>query len=143
MVDVGDVHVRVLDRRVLVVVRMGLAAVPFEVMRVPMMLVVPVRMRVPEHVVPVLMSMTLGNVQPHAERHQRAGDGYGKRRRLVLDPNSVQRAEKGCDRVIGTRSCGAQMTQREHEQREAHAIRGESQRKCCDDRPYIRHVSTD
>ena len=62
--------VRVFDRRVLVVVHMRFAAVPFEVVRMPMMLVVPVRMRVPLNLMPVPMPMPLGNVQPHAERHQ-------------------------------------------------------------------------
>ena len=77
MIDVGNVHVRVLDRCVLMVVHMRLAAVPFEIVRVPMMLVVPVRMRVPLRLVPMPMPMTLRNVKPHADRHQRAGDCHG------------------------------------------------------------------
>ena len=40
------------------------------------------------------MPMTLGNVQPHAERHQRAGDGRRKRRGLVLDQDGVEARRK-------------------------------------------------
>jgi hypothetical protein len=110
MVDVGNVHMRVFDRRVLVVMHMRLAAVPFEVVRVPMMLVVAVRMRVPLRLVSMPMPMTLGHVQPHAARHQRAGDCHGRRRRLVLDQDGVERAEKRGDRIIGARAGSPEMT---------------------------------
>ena len=57
--NIRHMLVRMLDRRVLVVVRVRLAAIPREIVHMPVMLVVPMRMRVPLRLVDVSMHMML------------------------------------------------------------------------------------
>jgi len=108
-----------------------------------MMRVVPMRMNVSQHLVHVAVPMALGHVQPDAQRHQRACDTDGKRERFVLDDDRVERAEERRDRVIRAGARRAEVTQREHEQRETDAIAGESERQRRESRLQVRHVGAE
>jgi hypothetical protein len=79
MVRVPVMEVRIMRMavphcRVLVLVAMRLVPVPAGRMLVPVMLVVHVLVRVCHALVDVLMLVALRHVQPHAGRHQRAGN---------------------------------------------------------------------
>ena len=75
MMQVREVRMPVRYRLVLVLVGMRLRVmrldvIPREGMRVPMMLIVDVRMRMLERVMRVLVLMVFGQVQPHTGCHQ-------------------------------------------------------------------------
>ena len=70
MMSVGIVFVRV--RHVLMRVPVRVRPIRRAVMRVPMVFVVHMLMLVAEYFVRVSMRMVLGQVQPHARRHQGA-----------------------------------------------------------------------
>ena len=74
MVNIGEVCVQVRQRLVLVRMRVRLAAIPEEIVCMLMVVVVRVAVRVLEGFVRVFVLMMLGQVQPHASGHQRAGD---------------------------------------------------------------------
>jgi hypothetical protein len=82
-------------------------------------LVVPVAMIVRETVVLVLMLVTLGDVKPHADRHQRAASDHPTGQRLTKDENAGDRADKGSRGVVRRRAPGAEVAQRENEQDQA------------------------
>ena len=74
VVQVGVVRMRVHQRCVPVVVRVRLTPVPAEIVSVPVMRVVGVRMLVIHRFVRMLVRMVLGHVQPYAGGHQCRGD---------------------------------------------------------------------
>jgi hypothetical protein len=72
MVHVGHMRVRVTHRRMLVEMRVRLAGRIERAVRMAMVLVMNMRMGVRHRLVPVLVRVLLGQVQPHADRHQDA-----------------------------------------------------------------------
>ena len=74
MMQIGRMHMRVGHRLMCMPMRVRLDPVPRKVVRVPMMLVVPVRMIVRESLMGVAVAVSLGQMQPHAERDQRQCD---------------------------------------------------------------------
>lgn len=95
-------------------------------MLLPVVRVVRVFVLVFQRCVKVLMLMPLGQVQPHAERHQRAGDRQLHRHRLTENHDRQQRAEKWRDAEVGRSACGTEVTQADDEQHKAHAISGQA-----------------
>ena len=73
VVDIGIVRVAVDQHFVPMRVPMRLCSVPFEGMTVSVMLVMPVRVRMLERLVDVLVLMPFAHVKPHAQRHERHG----------------------------------------------------------------------
>ena len=74
MMDVGVMRVRMRHRRVLVEMRVRLAGIHAGWMLVLVVLVVDVSMGVGEPGVVMLVLVPLAQVQPHAGRHQYAGN---------------------------------------------------------------------
>ena len=74
MMDIWEMGVPVAQPDMLVLMGVRFFAVPIEGVRVPMMLIVSVRMRMGHRLVNVVMLVLLGHVQPdsgtHAERRQ-------------------------------------------------------------------------
>jgi hypothetical protein len=74
VVDVRIVRVPVRQRRVPVRMHVRLAAIPGEVVRVLVVLVVTVRMRMLEKLVRMLVFVPLAHVQPDARAHEKGSD---------------------------------------------------------------------
>ena len=70
VMNVREMRMRVRQRLVLMGVQVRFGTVPFEVMRVLVVGIVPVRMRMPHPFVAVLMLMLLRYMQPDARGHQ-------------------------------------------------------------------------
>lgn len=70
MMNVGDVRVRVSNGHVLVRMRVCLIAIPFEVVDVLMVLVVPVSMVVVQNFMSMGMFMPLTDMQPDSNSHE-------------------------------------------------------------------------
>ncbi|SAL75734.1 hypothetical protein AWB71_05088 [Caballeronia peredens] len=65
--NIGEVCVRVSNRRVLMGMRVRLLTIPLKVVRVLMMLIVPVPMVMFKHLVSVWMFMPLSDMQPDSK----------------------------------------------------------------------------
>lgn len=78
VVQIRVVWVIVGQRLVHVRMRVRLAAVPQEIMGVLVMFVVPMAVVVRQRRVGVFVRVTLADVQPHAQRHQRTGQPEGE-----------------------------------------------------------------
>ena len=74
MMNVREVRVQVRQRRMPVRMRVWLAAIPGEIVRMLMVVVVRVAVSVLDGFVRVFMLMKLGQVQPYSHGHQRTGD---------------------------------------------------------------------
>ena len=71
MMDVREMRMPVLEWFMLMEMHMRLAAIPVEIMRMLMMLVMRVRMFMCHRFMRVLMLMVFCQMQPHAKRHER------------------------------------------------------------------------
>ena len=71
VVQIREMPMGVRQRLVSMLVRVGLGAVPRRVMRVTMVFVVPVCVRMRHRLVDVLVLVTLRQVQPDADDHER------------------------------------------------------------------------
>ena len=69
VMDIGIVRMPVHQRQVPMHMHVRLHAVPVEVVRVPVVRVVPMGMRMFERLVRVFVFMALAQVQPHAQSH--------------------------------------------------------------------------
>ncbi|MHB8447290.1 MAG: hypothetical protein ACYC9P_05135 [Rudaea sp.] len=102
VVDVGKVGVGVHQRLVGVRMRMRLAAVPFEVVRVLVMRVVHMGMRVCDRLMHVQVLVTLGQVQPVASikcvLRTRCDPGFRLEKRPWLQPTPAS-PRKGTDEI--------------------------------------------
>ncbi len=100
----------------------GLALRGVRVVLMLVMLVVAMTMLVGHGLVIVQVVMLLGQVEPESESHQARGDQQFCREWLVQDEDSHNGADEGCERKVGSRPRGAEMAQRQDEQREADAV---------------------
>jgi len=116
---IGHVRVRVPQAAVLMGMRVWFARRVVWGMCVLVMLVVYVRMSMRHRFVHMLVSVAFSQVQPHAERHQRAGDGELQGHRLVEGDHGGDAAVERRGREIGAGARGAEVAQRRDEQREA------------------------
>ena len=105
-----------------VCMRMRFASIPGERMRVPVVLVVNVRVHVILSHVSVYVLVMLGDVQPDADGHERSGDEQLRAHRIRLQKDRGDSSEEWSDREIGARSRAAEMAQRQDEQHEADAV---------------------
>jgi hypothetical protein len=87
-----------------------------------MVLIMRVCMIMRQGVMDVQMFVMLGDVQPDAYGHQRCGDEKLGGQRLAERKHGGRGAEEGRGREIGTGPRRAEMTQRQHEQRQAGTI---------------------
>src|SRR6266700_2046176 len=101
VMQVRVVRMLMREAAVLVFMRVGLRSVPRKIVLVLMMRVVHVGVRVRERLVPVLMSMALGQVEGHAGGHQQGRQPKARRRRLTQDVHYDRRTEKGGGREVG------------------------------------------
>src|SRR5882672_9372713 len=104
MMDVRIVLMAVGHGNVVVRVRVGLAAVPGEVVLVAVVLVVGVRMLVCERLVAVRVAMALEDMQRDTARDERRGDPESRIRRLVEQGKRRGRADERRGREIGAGS---------------------------------------
>ena len=91
-------------------------------MLVLVVLVVDMLVFVLQRFVLVFMFVTLRQMQPDADGHQRPSDNK-RQSDFFPKQQSQQRTEKGRNREIGPGARGAKVTQRHHEQRQAHSVR--------------------
>ena len=122
------VGMRMHQRPVPVPVRVRLAAIPREVVLVPVMLVVRVSVLVLERFVRVLMLVALAHVQPDARRHEAAGDPEQRSRVFAEKGECESRAKKRRNREICAGARSSQFAQRDNEKRQADAIAQRAER---------------
>ena len=63
----------------------------------------------------MLMLVSLRQVQPQADAHQKAREQKFECQRLMQQNDGDHRSDKGCGRKIGASTGRSQMSQREHE----------------------------
>lgn len=110
-----------------VLMRMALARLEPRGMVVAMMLVMLVLVRVLEGLVRMPVRVPLGEMQPHAPRHQHRGDGESRRNGLVQQREAQRSAGERRGRKIGAGTRGTELTQSPHEERQADPIACESE----------------
>lgn len=98
-------------------------------MSVIVMLVMHVPMIMLQRLVRVLMSMTLGKMEPDAGGHQQSGNDNRGYKRFPQEQDRGHGTDEGCRSIVGARPRGAQSAQRQYEQHEAKAIVEESEKK--------------
>ena len=101
VVQVGIMRMAVRQPAVSVRMRVRLLPVPREAVAVLVMLVVHVRVRVLQRLVHVRVLVALGQVKPHAERHQPGRDPERGRRRLAQHEQGERGAEERRHREVG------------------------------------------
>jgi hypothetical protein len=122
VMDIWEMGVPMTQRGVRVLMGVRLFAIPIEGVRVPMMLVVSVRMRVGHRLVNVLMLVLLSHMQPHTATH---ADRRQPERGVATLPGehySSTRPDKRSSRKIGSSTRRPQVTQGHDEQHEAQAV---------------------
>lgn len=105
-------------------------------MGVLVMFVVDVTMIVLQQLMLVRVFMPLSQVQPNAGGHEPGGDPKARGQAVAKKQNGTERTDEGRNREVGTRACGAEVAQREYEQREAKAVaketdRADGEQGCC------------
>jgi hypothetical protein len=96
VMDIGIVRMGVGEGLVAMLVRMGLASIPGEGVRMLVMGIVTVAVRVDEQLMRMLVLVPFGEVQPDPRRHQRRGQPEGWRSRFVKDRDSDRSAHEWC-----------------------------------------------
>src|SRR5438132_10541123 len=91
------------------------AAVPRDVMLMPVMLIMHVLMRVRRELVHMLVLMPLREVQPYAHAHQCGRRPERRPGALAEKPQGQRRAVEGRDRKICSSARGAEIAQRHDE----------------------------
>ena len=112
VMHVGEMCVRMRDRKVNMGVRVRLVAGPGKVVLVPMMRVMHMPMRMLEPLVRMLVLVPLAHVQPYAEHHQRGGDPERRAGRLRPYRERKRDAEHRRDRKVRAGARGPEMPQR-------------------------------
>ena len=108
VVKIGVVRMTVTQRRVDVPVAVRLLHVGTGDVLVLMMFVVPMKMVVLERLVDVLVLVALGEMKPHAHRHQRGRDHEPCRHRLEQHDDRPDRAHERRRREVRASAGGAQ-----------------------------------
>ena len=101
--------------------------------RMPVVLVVHVRVVVVELDVGVRVLVALGEVEPDARCHQETRRHEPPRQLLREDQHREDGAEERRQREVGAGPRGSDLPERAHEEHEAHAIADEPERGCGDD----------
>ena len=122
MMDVRKMGVFVGQDRMPMRVAVRLAAIPVEIVFVLVMRVVNVWMGVFERLVRVLMLVTLGQMQPDPNPHQRGGDPERRRRRFAQQQDGDGGTDERRGGELGAGAGRAQATQRPHKKYQAQAV---------------------
>ena len=129
MMNVGKVRVRVRHRLVNVRMRMRLARVNAFGVIMLMMFVMDVPMRVFQQSVMMRVRVALGQVEPHAARHESGSGPERALQRFAQKRQRHQRADKRSQREIRACPRRSDKPQSQHETREAQAIAKEADDK--------------
>ena len=129
-------------------VRVGVAQRPVDVavaVRLPrrigrgvgvaMVLVMSMAMLVLDRFMLMFVLVPLRQMQPHARTHEQAGRQQGRRQRLGQERDRRRGANEGSSREVSGGARGAQVPERDHEQREAEAIAEKSHQRGGSDDP--------
>ena len=122
MMDVGKVRVAMREGFVPMAMGMGFGAVPVEIVRVSMVVVMSMRMDVIDGIVQMLVLVLLGQVQPDAGRHQRRCRAELQCDGVTTHEDCQHRAEERSDREIRAGPGRPELPKRDDEQREAEPI---------------------
>ena len=125
VMDVGVVHVRVRQRRMMMMVRVRFRVRHWRIvwpMHVLVVFVMNMWMGVIHRLVCVLMFVSLGQVQPHACRHQSRRSEKATGDRFAEHHNRDRGADERRGREVGAGACGANVAQRQDEQHETDAV---------------------
>src|SRR5512145_1807628 len=114
--NIGIVRMRVRDGLVPMRMDVRLAAVPFEVMLMPVMLVVRMRMGMGQRLVRMPVLVPLGEVQPDAAAHERRSDPERRPCGFAESSDGDSCANERRGREVSSGACRPQATQREDEQ---------------------------
>ncbi len=109
MVDVRHMLVRMRCRFVCVLVGVRLAAVPSEIVRMPVMRIMNMRMRVLERSVRMLVPMPFGEMQPDPDGHQDSGDPECRCGRLAQQHKRYRRTHERSHRKVRAGTCRAEV----------------------------------
>lgn len=140
MIDVRVMRMAVGHRRMGVLVRMRLAAIPVEIVRVLVVFIVHVAVRVGDPLVGMQVLVTFGHVQPHARAHQDGGNPEHPRGVFAERQDRDRRADERRGGEIRARARRTQTPQAEHEQCQADAIADQSDRHCHPDDRHRRQA---
>jgi len=86
VVNVREVRMLVGDRGVPVLMHMRFPSIPVDVMRMLMVIVMPMHVAMRHGLMPVLVLMSLGQMQPHTEGHEHAGQPEPGAHRFAQQP---------------------------------------------------------
>ena len=126
VMHVGLVRMRVHHRRMDVDMRVWLATVPGKIVCVPMVFVMRVGVRVLLGFVRVQMPVSLGHMQPYADRHQRACGDQLDAKSILAQDHRKRGAKERSDREIRSGSGASKVAKRDHEQDQADTVAEES-----------------
>ena len=124
--QVRVMRMRVHEPRMPVRMRVRFGPIPGEIVLVPVVLVVDMRMSMFERLVRMLVLVALGKVQPDAEPHQAGGDPKQGCGLLAKQRQRERCTEERRDREVRARTRRAEIPQRHDEQNEADAISEQS-----------------
>lgn len=134
MMDVGEVRMLVTHRDVRVAMRMELVPVPRGAVRVPVMVVISVRMLVFLRLVLVFVLVAFRQMQPDAQGHQGTARRQRERHRLASNHHGDQCTDERRDGEVRARPRRSEVAQRRHEQRKAQSVACKAQRTGLRDR---------
>ncbi len=109
VMNIGKVRMFMRQGIVLMRMAMWLRAIPFKVMRVPMVRIVAVFMRMRLRCMGVGMRVRFRQMQPDAGTHQCCRDPEDDARRIAQHQQCNDRAHKRRDRKVSAGSGGAEM----------------------------------
>ena len=126
MVNVGVMWVRM--KRGLVPVRMAMmfAGRVIRTVGVLVMVIVGVEVFMLHRFVLMIVFMAFGQVQPNSRCHEDGGETEADGQRVAQKQKRDDRAHEGSDGEVCARPCCADVTERQHEQRQAHAVAEEA-----------------
>ena len=122
VIDIRVMWMRMDEAGVGVPMGVRLAAVPAVRVRMPVVLVMEMRVRVLLGFMRVHVLVPLGEVKPDADGHQQSRPDKLCGDRVALQKDGEHCAEERRHRKIGARPCASKMTQRQHEKHEADAV---------------------
>ena len=113
--SVREVRMRVRDRLVPMRMRVAGSRLDREIVRMPVMFIMHVLVRMEQRFMRMFVFVPFGQMQPHAQPHQRAGNDQAQCNGFTEQRNRDQRANERRHRKIGAGTRGAEMAQRYHE----------------------------
>lgn len=115
VVNIRKMPVTVLDFSMLMRMRMGLHAIPLEIVTVLVVFIVPMLVPMVKRGVLMLMDVAFGEVQPDPRSHQSCCKPKRKTGGLSKHRNRERGAHKGCCRKVSACASGSQPAQGQDE----------------------------